>query len=46
MIQHLCSSISYAGAKSLTEARELFWRDPSKFLIKQSAASRRESYER
>jgi IMP dehydrogenase len=46
MIQHLCSSISYAGAKSLTEARELFWRDPSKFLIKQSTAARRESYER
>ena len=46
MIKHLCSSISYAGAKSLTEARELFWRDPSKFLIKQSQSARRESYER
>jgi IMP dehydrogenase/GMP reductase len=46
MIQHLCSSISYAGAKSLMEARELFWTDPQKFLIKQSTAARRESYER
>jgi IMP dehydrogenase len=46
MIKHLCSSISYAGAKSLTEARELFWKDPAKFLIKQSQSARRESYER
>jgi IMP dehydrogenase len=46
MVKHLCSSISYAGAKSLTEARELFWAHPQKFLIKQSTASRRESYER
>jgi IMP dehydrogenase len=46
MIKHLCSSISYAGGRSLTEAREVFWTDPSKFLIKQSTAARRESYER
>ncbi len=46
MIKHLCSSISYAGAKSLSEARELFWRDPQRFLIKQSPSARRESYER
>jgi IMP dehydrogenase len=46
MVKHLCSSISYAGAKSLTEARELFWAHPQKFLIKQSTAARRESYER
>jgi IMP dehydrogenase len=46
MIKHLCSSISYAGAKSLTEARELFWAEPSRFLIKQSQSARRESYER
>jgi IMP dehydrogenase len=46
MIKHLCSSISYAGAKSLDEARKMFWKDPSRYLIKLSAASRRESYER
>lgn len=46
MIKHLCSSISYAGATSLSEARELFWKDPQKFLIKQSQSARRESYER
>jgi IMP dehydrogenase len=46
MIKHLVSSISYAGAKSLADAREQFWRDPSRFLIRQSASARRESYER
>jgi IMP dehydrogenase len=46
MIKHLCSSISYGGASSLAELRELFWADPGKYLIKQSASARRESYER
>jgi IMP dehydrogenase len=46
MIKHLCSSISYGGASSLTELRTLFWSDPKKYLIKQSASARRESYER
>ncbi len=44
--RHLCSSISYSGANSLSEIKELFWKDPSRFLIKLSGASRRESYER
>jgi IMP dehydrogenase len=46
MIKHLCSSISYAGAKSLAEARRMFWKTPERYLIKLSAAARRESYER
>jgi IMP dehydrogenase len=46
MIKHLCSSISYGGAGSLTELRQLFWSDPNKYLIKLSASGRRESYER
>ncbi len=46
MIKHLCSSISYGGASSLTELRTLFWTDPNKYLIKLSASGRRESYER
>jgi IMP dehydrogenase len=46
MIKHICSSISYAGAKSLSEARQMFWKDPSRYLIKLSVAARRESYER
>jgi IMP dehydrogenase len=46
MIKHICSSISYGGAASLREQREMFWKDPSAFLIRQSASARRESYER
>jgi IMP dehydrogenase len=46
MIKHLCSSISYGGADSLRQMREQFWEDPSRYLIKLSASSRRESYER
>src|SRR5688572_5187960 len=46
MIKHLCSSISYSGAASLRELREKFWSDPPAYLIKLSASSRRESYER
>ena len=43
MIKHLCSSISYAGGKSLDDARKMFWKDPGRYLIKLSAASSRES---
>ena len=46
MIKHLCSSISYGGAGSLGAQREMFWRAPERYLIKQSASARRESYER
>ncbi len=46
MIKHLCSSISYGGADSLYGMRELFWNEPERYLIKLSASSRRESYER
>ena len=46
MIKHICSSISYGGASSLGELREMFWTAPEKYLIKQSASAKRESYER
>ncbi|HUE86241.1 MAG TPA: IMP dehydrogenase [Vicinamibacterales bacterium] len=46
ILRHLCSSISYSGANSLAEIKQVFWEDPSRFLIKLSAAGRRESYER
>ncbi len=46
MLKHLCSSISYGGASSLAEFREMFWKDPKRYVVKLSAASRRESYER
>jgi IMP dehydrogenase len=46
ILRHLCSSVSYSGAGSLAEIKEMFWNDPAKYLIKLSASSRRESYER
>jgi IMP dehydrogenase len=46
MMKHLCSSISYGGAGSLAELRTRFRDDPAQFVIRLSAASRRESYER
>jgi IMP dehydrogenase len=46
ILRHLCSSVSYSGAGSLAEIKQLFWNDPAKYLIKLSASSRRESYER
>lgn len=46
MIRHLCSGVSYGGARSLAELRRLFWENPEHYLIKLSDAGRRESYER
>jgi IMP dehydrogenase len=46
MIKHLCSSISYGGASSLAELRQLLWADPDRYLVKLSSSARRESYER
>jgi IMP dehydrogenase len=46
MVRHLCSSISYGGGRSLAELRRLFWLDPDRYVVRLSAASRAESYER
>ena len=46
MLKHLCSSVSYGGATSLAELKRLFWAHPERYLIKLSAAGRRESFER
>ena len=46
MMKHLCSSISYGGADSLTGLRAGFDADPMRYVIKLSTAARRESYER
>ncbi len=46
ILRHLCSSISYSGASSLAEIKQMFWKDPERYLIKLSASSRRESYDR
>ena len=46
MTKHLCSSISYGGAVSLAELKERFRAHPEQYLVRLSAAARRESYER
>jgi IMP dehydrogenase len=46
ILRHLCSSVSYGGAGSLAELKEIFWKDPFRYLIKLSGSSKRESYER
>ena len=46
MTQHLCSSISYGGARSLAELKSAFEANPERFLIKLSASSRAESFQR
>jgi IMP dehydrogenase len=46
IFKHLCSSISYGGARSLEELRAMFRADPMRYLVKLSASAKRESYER
>jgi IMP dehydrogenase len=46
IFRHLCSSISYGGARSLSELRQMFRADPMKYLVKLSSSAKRESYER
>jgi hypothetical protein len=46
MLKHLCSAISYGGAHSLDELKQLVWQDPSGYVIPLSTASRRESFDR
>jgi IMP dehydrogenase len=46
MLRHLCSTISYGGARSLQELRDKFRSDPERYLIRLSRASQAESFER
>ena len=46
MLKHLCSSISYGGANSLSELQTQFRAHPERYLIRLSAASRTESFQR
>jgi IMP dehydrogenase len=46
MIKHLCSSISYGGGDSLADVRRRVAAEPGRYLIRLTASSRRESYER
>jgi IMP dehydrogenase len=46
MLKHLCSAVSYGGAGSLAELREMLARDPSRYVIRLSESGRRESFDR
>jgi IMP dehydrogenase len=46
MLKHLCSAISYGGATSLRELQEKFRADPGRYIVKLTAASRTESFQR
>ena len=46
MIKHLCSAISYGGARSLSELQEKFRADPTRYVIRLTESSRRESFDR
>ena len=46
MFKHLCSAISYGGASSLAELVRLVRAHPDQYVVRQTDAARRESYER
>ena len=46
MLKHVCSAISYGGAQSLQELRQQFWAHPERYLVRLTAASRAESFQR
>ena len=46
MLKHVCSAISYGGAGSLAELREMLGRDPHRYVIRLSESGRRESFDR
>jgi len=46
MLKHLCSAISYSGARSLAEMQEMFRKQPERYVIKLTESSRRESFDR
>jgi IMP dehydrogenase len=46
MLKHLCSAISYGGARSLSEMQEMFRKNPERYVIRLTESSRRESFDR
>jgi IMP dehydrogenase len=46
MLKHLCSAISYGGARSLRELQEMFRQAPARYAIRLTDSSRRESFDR
>jgi IMP dehydrogenase len=46
MLKHLCSAISYGGARSLVELQDSFRKEPQRYVIRLTGSSRRESFDR
>jgi IMP dehydrogenase len=46
MLKHLCSAISYGGARTLRELKERFWSNPEQYLIRITESSKIESFQR
>jgi len=46
MLKHLCSAISYGGARSLSELRDMFRHDPQRYVTRLSESAKRESFDR
>jgi IMP dehydrogenase len=46
MLKHLCSAISYGGARSLADVQAKFRNDPARYVIRLTGSSRRESFDR
>ena len=46
LVKHLCSAISYGGARSLSENQEMFRKNPERYVIRLSDSGRRESFDR
>jgi IMP dehydrogenase/GMP reductase len=46
MLKHLCSAISYGGAGSLAELRQMFQENPERYVVRLTESSRRESFDR
>jgi IMP dehydrogenase/GMP reductase len=46
ILKHLCSAISYGGARSLSDLQERFRADPTRYVIRLTESARRESFDR
>jgi IMP dehydrogenase len=46
MLKHLCSAISYGGAGTLAELRQMFSKEPERYVIRLTDSARRESFDR
>jgi IMP dehydrogenase len=46
MLKHLVSAVSYGGARSLSEMQQMFASDPTRYAIRLTGSSRRESFDR